>query len=418
MRAAFAWKQIGENRKATADYEMVVRAYDSTSMDTELAELVELAYGELAATYAGAFDYAKAAETYDEIARHPRFEKSKRKEAARNTMLLHGAMGHREKALALHRVVSTFALTPEEKASLDYLAASASHGLPTFYTRNKDNAFAATYALEAAWRVAKEKRAAGDAGARVWLANTVAAWKQLKQPEAGLAPYADYGAEAELALIDEELRATFGDDTGHPYVTMSVEEVGKAYERDARIADAYDKRLEHVVRTYASPTFVTAAIARRASIYDSLRSRLYECGGSKFKVLSPKLEQLLRQMRSSGNAKLVNQADEIEDAAKEGWHRKRDGEIDANDAIMIRHYAQADALAKHYNVASPEVARARRRLAHFTDLIGEAKMQAWVTATTDPTDPGRKLVYSEGLFVRSRPGLSAFPPMGGTTLTP
>jgi hypothetical protein len=187
------------------------------------------------------------------------------------------------------------------------------------------------------------------------------------------------------------------------------------YQADAKEADKYDQQLQHIVATYPSLEFVPAAIARQGSLYDSLRTGLYYCAGSGFKIIPPKFQTILNQMRNSGRDDLVDQADNIEAAIKQGWRDKRDQEINANDEIMVRRYAQAHALAKAYNVKTPSVTRALGRLAYFTDIIGDAKMRQYVTGTTDPTDPAktRKLTYSDGMYVQARPGLTALPALSG-----
>jgi hypothetical protein len=42
-------------------------------------------------------------------------------------------------------------------------------------------------------------------------------------------------------------------------------------------------------------------------------------------------------------------------------------------------------------------------------------MKEYVTATSDPTDPARKLDYRDGQFVQSRPGIDVTPPSSGDT---
>lgn len=322
---------------------------------------LEVAYGRLGAIYAMTFQYAKAASTYDAIVREARFEKSARKDAGRNAMVLYRALGLDEKTLAVHRIVRTLPLTPDERASTDFIAAGASHTLETFYAQHPGSPLA----VEAAWTVASERTGTPR---RQWLENTVAAWKRFKaggNPDADKPPYVDHVAEAEFALIDEEIRTSF---EGHlHYVTMSPATVMGQYAIDAKRANALDQRLARIAATYASPTIVASAIARRGSLYDTLRSALDECGGVRFKLFAPQQEQLLQRMRASGNPDLVDKADAIVDSVKTAWTATRSHQVDSNDALMKQHYLQADALAKTYNVTSPQVTLARNRLAYFTN---------------------------------------------------
>ena len=69
---------------------------------------------------------------------------------------------------------------------------------------------------------------------------------------------------------------------------------------------------------------------------------------------------------------------------------------------MIDRYANSVALGRRYNVSGPPVVRAIRRLAFVTELIGEAKMQQFTAGVKD-------LSYSDGMFLRMRPGQSGSP---------
>jgi hypothetical protein len=481
MRAAFAWKQLGRYNEAIADYNLFIAEYGKEkTLDTlkngdkakgippdtkqyeSRVEFLQIAYDELGTTYYGFFNYPKAAETYDKLASTERFEKAKRKDAARNAMTLYNAIGQRDKMLAQYRIVNKLDPTTEERANYDYLVADfdyrqwnkdgrdegtnrqarlqAQASLNGFYNTNKGNAAAAKYQLEAIWKVAKLRKAGADPAYKDAFRNTITAWDFMKtrgvigkdgKSEALSPPYADYGAEAEFTLLDEEIRDKFDYDTGHHnYQSMNAEQImGKVdqktgkfvktgqYQEDAKKADEYDQKLQHIVSTYPSLEFVPAAIARQGSLYDSLRTGLYYCAGKKFndQLIPAQFQATLKQMKASGVDKLVDQAENIEATIKQGWRDKRDQEINAADEIMVRRYAQAHALAKAYNVKHQTVTRALGRLAYFTDIVGDPKMRQYVTGTTDPTDPmkTRKLSYSDGMYLQARPGLTALPSMSG-----
>jgi hypothetical protein len=72
----------------------------------------------------------------------------------------------------------------------------------------------------------------------------------------------------------------------------------------------------------------------------------------------------------------------------------------------------AVAYARKFNIRNAFVANAINRLAYYTDVIGDAKMRDYVTATIDPTDSSKQahLTYTDGMFVQQRPGLAAIPP--------
>ncbi len=471
MRAAFSYKQIGDINKAITAYDRFISAYGKEELlralekgdpkngkapdpkqYKERIKYLTLAYEEEGTTYYGFFSYPKAAETYEKLATNVRFDNAKRKEAAKNAMLLYNAIGQREKMLAMYKIVVGLGPTPEEKANYDYIVASydfqqwnpdgADTGsnqnfrkssilaLQGFYNANKGNGVAAKYVLEAAYRVAKMKKAGSDPAYRDWFKNTVAAWDAYRARSAEDAkklPFADYGAEADFTLIDEEIAQKFD---GRPaaYVKLNGEGIfGKTdpktnqfiskgkFNEDAAIADDYDKKLNEMANKYGSPTWQPAFIARAGTLYDALRTGLYNCGGSAFKLFTPAQEAKLNQLRNSGRDDLVDLADNIEGAVKKAWRDRRDREIDASDQIMVRDYARAVHLGKVYNVRNPLIARALNRLAYFTTLIGDDKMGSYVRQTKDPTDPsGSKLLsYSPFMYVQMRPGLPASPPQNG-----
>jgi hypothetical protein len=156
---------------------------------------------------------------------------------------------------------------------------------------------------------------------------------------------------------------------------------------------------------------VAPAFAIQGTVYDSLRMRLYDATPPRIEYFSGDRERVLRRMESSGRADLVEQAQNIRDRAKELWRTKRDIELAGADELMVRKYATAVAIARRYDVRSQEVEHALRRLAYFTDVLGDATMRAYVTRIKDPTDPAkaRALTYRDGMYAQSRSGLLAPP---------
>ena len=65
---------------------------------------------------------------------------------------------------------------------------------------------------------------------------------------------------------------------------------------------------------------------------------------------------------------------------------------------MVDLYCNAITLARRYNVSNAAVVKAIQRLAFFTDVIGEAKLEQYTTRVP-------ALEYTPGLFLRLRPGL-------------
>jgi hypothetical protein len=184
-----------------------------------------------------------------------------------------------------------------------------------------------------------------------------------------------------------------------------VEVVG-SYNKDALEAKKYYDRLQHVIDAYVSPEWTTAAIARQGSLYDSLRTGLYNTRPPELKIFDAKTEALLKRAESSDNPDLQEKADAARVNAQKAWRDKRDQELNSADQIMIDRYGNAVVLAKRYNVANPQVIRSIRRLAFFTDVIGEAKMKQFTAGV-------KELSYTEGMFPRMRPGISSAPPPNG-----
>ncbi|MFO0677626.1 MAG: tetratricopeptide repeat protein [Polyangiaceae bacterium] len=480
MNAAYAYKQIGEYQKAIDLYTKFIDEYGSDARLNALQKgdpktkagpdpkryqerlsYLNDAFDALSNTYFGFFNYQRAAETYDKISANDRFDDAKRKVAARNAMVLYAKMGQREKMMGQYRVLQKLKLSPEEKATADYDVAkydyqqwnsqaadtganrqsrlAAEQALQGFYASNKNNAGAGKQSLEAAYLVAKLKKTGGDVGYRTWFKTTQGAWESLRakgttegdKPAALQPPYADYGAEAEFTLLDEEIKDKYDFETGRHKYTGSVEDVIGKYEVDksgarkqtkkgkyqlnAEDADKYDQKLSHIADTYPSLDWVPAAIARKGTLFDSLRMGLYNTVPPALKYFTPQQEALLKKLEDSGRDDLMMQADELRDRVKEGWRSQKEVELAASDEIMVRNYATAVALARQYNVKNPTVSHAIARLAYFTDILGDVKMKGYVEKTRDPNDPAKAkmLSYSDGMYVQARSGIALLPPTNG-----
>ena len=336
MNAAYAYKQVGDFNKAIQLYDKFIAEYGSeqrlnalqkgdaqakTAPDPkkyqERLQFLGTAYDELGTTYYGFFNYPKAAETYDRVASNERFDEAKRKTAAKNAMILYANMGQRDKMRAQYNIFVKLRPTGEEKANADYLVADYDHrqwnpsggdtgqnrqtriaaqsALANFYNTNKNNRDASRYTLQAAYANAKMHQAAGEKGTeKSWFKNTIAAWETFRssgfatkdgKPEALTPPFADYPAEAEFALVDDDIKNGYETDR-HKYtgatedVIGAVDKNGKTtkagkYQGNAKEAEKYDERLQHVVSTYPSVEWVPASIARQGALYDTLRSGLY-----------------------------------------------------------------------------------------------------------------------------------------------
>jgi len=476
MNAAYAYKQVGEFNKAIELYNKFIAEYGSEArLDAlqkgdpkakvqpnpkqyqERLQYLGTAYDELGTTYYGFFNYQKAAETYEKVAGNGRFDEKKRKEAAKNAMILYANMGQRDKMRAEYTTFTKLNPTAEEKANADFLVADYDHkqwnptgpdtganrqtrlaaeqSLAAFYNANKGKRDASRYVLQAAYFHAKMQKTADDKGYRTWFKNTIQAWETFRgagfatkdgKAEALTPPFADYPAEAEYTLAEDEIKSKYDTDR-HKYTGATEDVIGSVdpksgrviktgkYQGNAKAAETYDQELQHIVSTYPSLEWVPAAQARQGAIYDTLRSGLYNATSPPLKLFTPQQEATLKKLEASGRDNLIEQADEIRSTVKEGWRTKRDKELSAADEVMVRRYASAVALARQYNVRNPAVTHAIERLAYFTDILGDAKMREYVTKTKDPNDPSktRNLDYKDGQYVQSRPGITSVPPASG-----
>ncbi len=486
MNAAYAYKQIGEYNKAIALYTLFISDYGSDERLTTLqkgdpkskaapdpkkyAERIGFlgeAYSALGETYYSFFSYQRAAETYDKIASTDRFPEQKRRDNARNAMILYANLGQRDKMLSTYRILLKTNPTADDKASADYTVASfdykqwsstggdagqnrqtrlaAEQSLMGYFRSERAAPGAAKYLVEAAHSVAKMKRSGGDASYRAWLTSTISAWEsyRAKAPvkenknEAQSSPYVDYAAEAEFSLLDEKITAEYDDPARHKYaanVNVIFGEVevdpktkkpvlgptGKAklkregkYQANAADANKWDVELDKVIKKYESLEWIPTAIARQGSIYDTLRSGLYNV--VKVDLFTAQEKDFLKTLRASGRPELEETADKIEDGKTDFWRQKKQQELDGADEVMAKRYASAVAYARKYNLRNPHLSRAVSRLAYYTDVIsgGDSKMAEYVTSMPDPTAPKAaptRLSYSPRQYVQTRPGLSALPP--------
>jgi hypothetical protein len=274
------------------------------------------------------------------------------------------------------------------------------------------------------------KKTIADPGYRAAATTAVTAWDSLRahgasregKSEALLPPFADYGAEAQFALISDQIHKEYDVETGHHKYAGSVPDIiGEAdksghlkpgkYQQDAALAQKYDDALEKIVKTYPSQEWVPAAIARQGTVFDALRTGLYNAVPPAVHYFTPAQDALLKRLEASGRPELQDQADNMRTLVKEAWRKKKEVELAGADEIMVKRYATAVAIARKYNVRNAQVTHAIERLAYFTDIIGEAKMRDYVTRTKDPTDlsGATNLSYTDGMYLQSRPGLTATP---------
>jgi len=213
-------------------------------------------------------------------------------------------------------------------------------------------------------------------------------------------------AEGAFTLTDQDIRSSFDYDTGHHHYKGTAVDVISTYQKDAVEAKKWYDKLQHIVDDYAAPEWAAAAVARQGSLYDSLRTGLYETRPPALIMFDKKTEKLLKMAETSDNPDLQEKADAARTNVQNAWRDKREKELNSADEIMVDRYANSVMLARRYNVSNPSVVRAIQRLAFFTDVIGEAKLAQYGGRVKD-------LNYTPGMFLRIRPGLDTAPEANG-----
>jgi hypothetical protein len=424
----------------------------------ERVKYLTQAYDALSSTYYGFFNYQRAAETYEKIAGNVRFDEKKRKDSARNAMILYANMGARPKMLEQHKVLLKLSPSADEKANADFLVADydyrqwnpsgadsgqnkqtrleAEMALGRFHAQNRNNNAASKYVLEASYKLARMKRAGNDPAEKAWLKLTVANWQAFDRlgtknadgvKESNLPPYADYGAEADFALVDADMREKFDYQTNHHRYAGAVDEIVGEYEASGELkkpgqfqksvkeAENWKNQLDRIVSTYKSVEWTPAALARQGSVYDSIRTALFETRAPALKYFTAREENLLKSLEQSGRDDLQEKADQYRDAKKDAWRERRDREIAGADEVTVNRYLTAVLIARQFSVRNAAVQNALSRLAYLENVLGAAKMRDIVSKVVDPTDPNRSrtVTYTDDQFAQWRTGMNAVPPING-----
>jgi tetratricopeptide (TPR) repeat protein len=458
MNGAYAYKQVGEYDKAIDMYQLFISRYGS---DDKLATVrdgdpsaepklepnpgkyqervgfLEMAYDALASSYVLFFDYPKAASTFDVISRTEHFVEAHRREAARQSLTLTASLGDESGMRRARQSFAALGASPRDIAEADFVIAhsalknwdpgspnrganeqarlAAESSMRSYYELNARNPNASEFVVEAAYWVAKSKRAARDPRGSEWLETTKLAFDAYRRGAPAKADgvssalgsrQAGFAAEAAYIQLDETIAKSFDYDSGHLQYAGNTAEVLAQYRGSAVQAQAHYDSLQRVVDNYASPEWATAAIARQGSLYDSLRSALYDVRAPALKMFDKKTEALLQRAENSDSSELQEQADAVRMRLETGWREARDRELDSADQVMVDRYGNAITLARRYNVSNPAVIKAIQRLAFFTDVVGEAKLQQYTARVPS-------LEYKPGLFMRLRPGLIAAPSPAG-----
>ena len=456
---AKAFKQVGEYDEAISMYELFIKEYGNEENLAKLekgdpsatppkaadpdqykkrVENLKVAYDALSAAYVLFFNYRSAAEKYDTISKNKRFTETDRKEAARNAVLLYANIGDDDKMLAARQTLYGLNPSAKAKAEIDFLVAGADykrwdeHGaesgpnaqarlkattsMDAYFSKNKGTKEAAPFVVEAAYSSAKMRKAGNDlSGAKSWCGNTIKAFDTYKTTAVGPdgkntalgSRYADMAAECAFADVDAEIKQKFDYDTNHHRYTGVIDKVKVQFDKDVDEANkTWFPKLDAVITSYASKQWSVAARARQGSLYDSCRTGLYNAAPPGLKLYSEKEERLLKLAETSDREDLQEQADALRQKRREDWRTAREKSLATADKAMVKFYAEAVVWAKAYKVRNEYVDMAIRKLAFYTDILGNDKLRDYSQGVLDP-DTKSPFVYTDNFFLRSRPGISA-----------
>jgi len=459
MNGAYAYKQVGDYDQAIEMYTLFIKAYGNEENLKKLEKgdpsvtppkpadpekyktrvgFLKQAYDALSASYVLFFNYRTAAETFDTIARNPRFQKDARREAGLNAVILYANVGDKEKMLATR--TTFYALDPpaEKKAEIDWRVAEADlkawdeHGLDEgtnrgermkailamdqYYAQNKNKNEAAAYVVQAAYHSAKLRKAGKDPKAADWCKSTIGAFEKYRGTakiidghNAALGSLqSDMAAECAFHAIDERIHADFDYETGHHRYAGVIDQVVKAYGADLKKAEKYFNELQEVITKFESRPWSVAAKARQGSLYDSCRTGLYNARPPGLKLYSAKEEKLLKLAETSGRDDLQEAADALRQKRREDWRAARERQLDDGDKPMIKFYTEAVVYGRAFKVRNAAVDMAIGRLAFYTNILGDAKIRDLTQGIVDPESKA-PFQYSDNLFLRTRPGMA--PPL-------
>lgn len=454
---ANAYKQIGEYDQAIALYQLFIREYGS---DEKLSPLekgdakqkeeyakrltnLKVANDELSKAHVLFFNYRSAAEQYDVISKNKRFTEADRRDAARKAVILYANIGDDAKLAASRQTLYENKPSIEQKMEIDYLVAEAdlkrwdengadeggnrqarlkaATAMEAYYQKNKNVREASQFLVNASYNAQKAHRAGKDTNkANVWCGNTMRAFESFKgmtgpdgKSKAPGSVEADMAAECAYRLVDEELKQKWDYETGHHRYAGVVDKVKTQYEKDLKEAnDVWSPKLQKVIEAYNSPKWSVATRARQGSVYDAIRTGLYNATPPQIRLYTDKEEKLLKTAETSDDDDLILKADEIRQNRREVWRKTRDDLLAEADKVMINRYAEAVVWGKAYSIRTDAVDHAIRRLAFFTDIIGNQKIRDYSQGIVDPQTK-QPFVYTDNLFLKTRPGLTPDPAPSG-----
>ncbi len=447
MNGAFSYKKVSEYDKAIAMYELFIREYGSEAKLGPLQKenpaeyekrvnSLKDAYNALANSYVLFFDYPKAAKTFDQIANIQHFEPADRRRASKQALFLYASLDDSRKMTETRKEFASLGASKKELAEADFTIANAqvkkwdefsadtganagarrvaTAAMTGYYTKNKNSGAAAEYVVEAAYLVAKMKAAGRANDENKWWNNTISAFESYKRSAPSKdgknsalgSRYADMAAEGEYTMLDREITNKYDPARNHTYKGRADKIVNVNYKKQKGEATKWHKKLQHVIDAYVSPKWSTVAVARQGTIWDKLRTGLFNTREPELILFDAKQEKIINKALNSDDPDLLDLADRVRTQVEDAWRTRRDRELADADELMVTSYGNSIVLSRRFNISHPMVVQAIRRLALMTDQLGEPKMKTY-------TDKVKDLNYSPGLFQRIRPGQVKAPDANG-----
>ncbi len=456
MNGAYAYKQVGEYDKAIGMYELFISRYGNEQTLNKLqngdakakpptpaqpkkyeerVKYLQGAYDALAGAYVLFFNYPRAAETYDKISNNTHFAQADRRNAARQALSLYASLGDRGGMTRARERFQALGASPKEIAEADFIVASAElkrwdqysgdegananarrgaqRAMDDYYTANKGKDAAAQYVVQAAYYSAKTRKAVPPATRQMVGQHD----RSVRQVEALGRP-----ARAARTARSVHVRRAWPRRPSSPSsikiwrrlsTTSRLPSLQGHFRRGGRrIPKGRGRSQEALRQTAARGRYLRLARVDhcshrpQGSLYDSLRTGLYNTRAPQLKIFDAKTEAILKKAETATIRTCKKRRMRCGVKVQNAWRDRRDQELNSADQIMVDRYGNAVVLAKRYSVSNPEVTRAIRRLAFFTDVIGEAKMQQYTSTIKD-------LNYSAGMFPRMRPGQASAAPAQG-----
>ncbi len=445
LSGAHAYQQAGRYAAAIVLYRKMIERFDemglldqSQAKPARLAQRVQqlqLAYGQLASSYALSFDYARAAQSYKKISEHAHFDVAARRAAAQNAVRLFAALEQPAAAKASSKLLLSLTPPIEEVVQTQWRVVSATlaawpgarspdrgrhaaarlaalRALKRFYRRYQGKPAAGRQLVEAAYHLARVRRAGNKpAAARRWCNKAVKAFdawlSKVGAAKATSTSQADMAAECAYRSIDQALRTGFDYAAGHHRYAGVITEVIKAFRRDVSIeAKARFAQLQTVIEKYGSRRWAVAARARQGSVYDALRTGLYFARPPALKLFTAKEQRLLNQLKSK--CQRLNNCSATYDMFSTNrrikWNQQRELLLADVDKAMVAAYVEAIVWARAWHVPLGQARGALTRLGWLTDVLGDARLRSYTSNIKVP-GTAKLFVYTDQMFLRMRPGL-------------